>query len=916
MAAAVEDDEPVMEQLKELGRRLGHVSSALGDALNCRICMGMFTDPAVTPCGHHFCHNCIMTTITRYNKPCPLCTTKLDRRSLRRDATINTLVTQFRRLPPPKTREALDLGEDFSQVPSASQMAAGFQDALCYMDDDSFVNDVPVEPFALLGVEEGSSSSSSSSGGGAGDDDAGLLPLSVVAPAQEASEDGGLSVMSTPPEEVDGATIDRVMEASFAIMSASRGRGGAGEEGGEAASAASSSSSSSRDGLFLPPVSDTQFQAALASVGGSRASATGAARSAAASPAPMARSSPAAVAAAAAAPVQPFGWAAMVDTQEEAISDRQSDPTDEGSSGGAAAAAPAAAVSRASPAAAAAAATVEEEPLPAAPAAKRRKSNAGLAKPGAAVEDAAEDARGAASASAASHNSRASVGSAAGTKRRRSSAGAGLGGAAAGAASSEDAFVVFQGPARAAASASASEPVTAIAVLDGGSKEQGLLDQLLALRCPGVVAADICTLDRVTALQFSGAGVAAALRGDTRGGQPVPAALGGGASSPAAPPPSASRRRSGGAAAAAAEVSLPAGIPTHVVVPVVDARLDLAALAADAERWAEGGAAAGGAGAPPLPPGAAVSVQLARRRTQRYLCALLSGAVLVTPAWLEACIRTEGIVHEQPYLVAGDKVCPCPAPMLLGLDDAQGKLAALAAAVSGGAGAASSSGPRGRASGKGAPTLAPAVGRLLSTTVAPARAAAAGAATAKSLFTGVTALMFGELECPPKNVKGTDVAQLVASGGGKAVFGVRDWRGVPPSATVEALEGLTSVAVFAEAVAAAVRVAEEDPIAKAAAAAAREHPLSATPFSAPLRAPASIVQLWKDVVASAVSQSAGSSSNRGRPALIIVCDEPHLTLPPCAAALAAALPGSVAMVPPEWVLDCVSVMCFLPVARH
>ncbi len=40
--------------------------------LNCIICFEYFTDPVTLYCGHTFCKNCIVETVSRTHK-CPIC---------------------------------------------------------------------------------------------------------------------------------------------------------------------------------------------------------------------------------------------------------------------------------------------------------------------------------------------------------------------------------------------------------------------------------------------------------------------------------------------------------------------------------------------------------------------------------------------------------------------------------------------------------------------------------------------------------------------------------------------------------------------------------------------------------------------------------------------------------------------------
>ena len=99
-----------------------------------------------------------------------------------------------------------------------------------------------------------------------------------------------------------------------------------------------------------------------------------------------------------------------------------------------------------------------------------------------------------------------------------------------------------------------------------------------------------------------------------------------------------------------AQVHLPPP-PSHVVVPVAEVRVSLAALQASAH--CTGAAESMGIFAASRP--LSLTVRLARRRTHRYLCALLSGAQLVSVDWLLACAREGFLQREAPYRCQGDK---------------------------------------------------------------------------------------------------------------------------------------------------------------------------------------------------------------------------------------------------------------------
>lgn len=55
-------------------------SSPLKDLLDCSICLSTLVEPITTQCGHTFCKDCLIRTMTNLNtRSCPFCRTKLDR---------------------------------------------------------------------------------------------------------------------------------------------------------------------------------------------------------------------------------------------------------------------------------------------------------------------------------------------------------------------------------------------------------------------------------------------------------------------------------------------------------------------------------------------------------------------------------------------------------------------------------------------------------------------------------------------------------------------------------------------------------------------------------------------------------------------------------------------------------------------
>ena len=274
---------------------------------------------------------------------------------------------------------------------------------------------------------------------------------------------------------------------------------------------------------------------------------------------------------------------------------------------------------------------------------------------------------------------------------------------------------------------------------------------------------------------------------------------------------------------------------------------------------------AGAAAAAPPPQ----ALQFARRRTHRLTCGLLSGATIVSVEWLTACARAGFLVHEAPYVIAGDR-------------DAVGSAEAAARARSDGGSAAAGS------------SLSP------STPAQRAQAAVASRDPSALLLAGVTVILWGEFERPPKNLTGGEAAELVALAGGRALR-LGDLCAIPAAASLRGLalaaagaHSGTMVQAFSQSQAGAVVEPPESP----SAAAAAGLPLEGADDSAE--------EVWTSLVVQAVRACAGSPpEERGGgggaplcgppcPPLVVVCDEPAFPLPPCVAALSQACVASVA----------------------
>lgn len=261
----------------------------------------------------------------------------------------------------------------------------------------------------------------------------------------------------------------------------------------------------------------------------------------------------------------------------------------------------------------------------------------------------------------------------------------------------------------------------------------------------------------------------------------------------------------------------------------------------------------------------AAPLQLARRRTHRFTCGLLSGAIVVSAEWLGACAQAGFLVHEAPYALAGDR----------SLDPA-----ALALATSGGGGAPTTPSQR-------------------------AQAAVWSRDPSALLLAGVTVLLWGEFERPPKNLTGTEAAELVALAGGRALR-LGDLGAIPASAT---LRGLAQAAAGA-ASGAMVQALSQSQAAMddeggegggGGGGAAREDDDEEDPAAAWTSLVAEAARVCGRASGGAPGGVAQAQCGPPCPPIVILCDEPAFSMPPCVAALVQAYTAS-ASAPPAAVV--------------
>jgi hypothetical protein len=258
-----------------------------------------------------------------------------------------------------------------------------------------------------------------------------------------------------------------------------------------------------------------------------------------------------------------------------------------------------------------------------------------------------------------------------------------------------------------------------------------------------------------------------------------------------------------------------------------------------------------------------LTLPLARRCSHRYLCALLAGCHLVRPEWVVACKKGGYPVHELPYAIVGHKgetgirphmfFGPSPLTTLGHILDSVPANSSIDHS------GAASSGEKTSVSKEISTRRRQALVTAVCASAAPARALrmrrlAEGSTTNGSgqgrLFRCVTFILWGEFENPPKLVTRMEILELAAIGGAACVWPM------PPSGRTLDLHHV------------------------------HEYPE------------------WEGMVTHALTHAPTSDF----PPIIVVCDEPHFTLPSCISSLPL---GTVSMVTPAFILHCAATACLL-----
>jgi len=104
---AEEEDDEEKEEGDEKEEGQGGAKEAQGEGepaastppeLTCSICLLLYLDPQVLPCGHHFCHECILDTWQVTSRmACPTCNTKVWKRELKPMTSLATKVDEYKK---------------------------------------------------------------------------------------------------------------------------------------------------------------------------------------------------------------------------------------------------------------------------------------------------------------------------------------------------------------------------------------------------------------------------------------------------------------------------------------------------------------------------------------------------------------------------------------------------------------------------------------------------------------------------------------------------------------------------------------------------------------------------------------------------------------------------------------------------
>jgi hypothetical protein len=196
--------------------------------------------------------------------------------------------------------------------------------------------------------------------------------------------------------------------------------------------------------------------------------------------------------------------------------------------------------------------------------------------------------------------------------------------------------------------------------------------------------------------------------------------------------------------------------------------------------------------------------------------------------------------------------------------------------------------------------------------------------TAVPLFSGLTFVVWGEFECPPKNTTYNEVLELAALGdAAEVVTEITELTKVPVH---ESIAALNAALVSGSCVGASGDCAVDG---------GETRVEGVVPAAQPHGAWFGVVSRALGRHSDALTASAAAGQSLAVPPLVVLCDEPHFKLPQCllpllgsAAAEVSAASGSAApslrnssvlpasrplvvMVRPEWILDCVATISLL-----
>jgi hypothetical protein len=137
-----EETGPEDRSIDGLLETFGRALSKFGDRLLCSVCRSLFKNAAKLPCGHVFCRNCIVQSLSHQER-CPDCRAPSTRRQVTDNESMQRIVRCFQTLHPSRHEQNIDASacswspSDLTQPESASQVVAMFQKGYANDGDSS-----------------------------------------------------------------------------------------------------------------------------------------------------------------------------------------------------------------------------------------------------------------------------------------------------------------------------------------------------------------------------------------------------------------------------------------------------------------------------------------------------------------------------------------------------------------------------------------------------------------------------------------------------------------------------------------------------------------------------------------------------------------------------------------------------------